>query len=78
VSKKLVFGVLLSISVLAIVLSVIRSVNVPAGNPVLAAPNIIADGDPMPPPHRPCCSVVDWLVPEGDPMPPPHRPALVS
>jgi hypothetical protein len=79
VSKKLVFGTLLfSISAFVIVLPVIRSVNVPGGNPVLAAPNVIADGDPMPPPHRPCCSAVDSLVPDGDPMPPPHRPPIVS
>ena len=55
-----------------IVLPVIRSVNIPAGNPVFAASSAITEGDPMPPPHRPGFS----LVPEGDPMPPPHRPGF--
>jgi hypothetical protein len=71
-NKKIACSALLSVTALFIVLPVIRSVNIPAGNPVLAAPSAIAEGDPMPPPHRPCCS----LVPEGDPMPPPHRPGV--
>ena len=69
-SKKSVGFTWFCFSALLIVLPVIRPVNVPAGNPEFAAPSTISEGDPMPPPHRPCCQ----LVAEGDPMPPPHRP----
>jgi hypothetical protein len=70
-NQKIVCSVLLCVSAF-IVLPVVRSVNVSDGNPVLATPSIISEGDPMPPPHRPCCA----LVSEGDPMPPPHRPGV--
>lgn len=57
-----------------IVLPVIRSVNNASGNSVFAASTTITEGDPMPPPHRPCCA----LLTEGDPMPPPHRPGFTA
>jgi hypothetical protein len=71
VSKKFAF-LFLTCSAL-IVLPVIRSVNIPADNTVLQTPShLVPEGDPMPPPHKPCCR----LIAEGDPMPPPHKPGL--
>jgi hypothetical protein len=70
VSKKSVGCTWFCVSALLIVLPVIRSVNIPAGNYVYQTPSTISEGHPMPPPHRPGLA----LIAEGDPMPPPHRP----
>jgi hypothetical protein len=70
-NKKRVFFVLLAVSIVLIVLPVIRPVNVPAGNHAVTAPTPVAEGDPMPLPHKPH---VGTLVAEGDPMPLPHKP----
>jgi hypothetical protein len=72
-NKTRVFFVLLTVSVVLIVLPVVRPVNVPDGNRAVMAPTAIADGDPMPLPHKPHVSV---LVADGDPMPLPHKPRL--
>jgi len=72
-NKKRVFFVLMTVSVVLIVLPVIRPVNIPAGNHAVVAPIRVAEGDPMPLPHKPRLGV---LVAEGDPMPLPHKPRL--
>jgi hypothetical protein len=72
-SKIRVFFALLTVSVILIVLPVVRPVNVPDGNRAVMAPAPVAEGDPMPLPHKPRVSV---LVAEGDPMPLPHKPRV--
>jgi len=72
--KMLVCSVLFSAVAILIVLPVIRSVHIPAGNPTLTSPVRISDGDPMPNPtgpHKPNAAV---LVADGDPMPNPTGP----
>jgi hypothetical protein len=74
-NKKFLVLVLLSVLPLWIVLPVMRSVKISAGNYAIAGPTLIAEGDPMPPPPVPPVSV---LVAEGDPMPPPPVPPVTA
>ena len=70
-NKQILGFSFLCVSASLIVLLAIRSVNITAASSAFAVSSTISEGDPMPPPHRPCCQLT-----EGDPMPPPHRPGV--
>jgi hypothetical protein len=75
-NKKLAFLVVLLVLAVARVFPVVSSVNNSADNHAIAAPALVAEGDPKPAPipHR------GILVAEGDPKPAPipHRGILVA
>jgi hypothetical protein len=75
VNKKLVFLAMLLLLAVARVFPVVGSVNNSAGNHAVAAPALVADGDPKPAPipHR-------IVIADGDPKPAPipHSKVLVA